>query len=144
VQNIALYGVDPLGRLERKCFSSASTPLAYRECWRRGYRLVHADPCEELREARIGTKGIGHGLGTEINEAVVALFVRTIKAIESRAVFTEAGVNSGEVKGGNVARMREALEIGESFARAFGVPRESKRMSVQGDHDGMVAREFAP
>jgi hypothetical protein len=50
-------------------------------------------------------KWIGHGLATKINKPVVALRVGTIKPVESRAVFTEAGVNSSQVKRRNIARL---------------------------------------
>src|SRR5258708_16110756 len=35
------------------------------------------------------------------------------------------------------------MNFAGSFGSASGVASESKRVSVQGDHDGMVAREFA-
>jgi hypothetical protein len=60
---------------------------------------VRADICEEPRKAGIGTKWIGHVPTTKINEPVVALRGVTIKPVESRAVFTEAAVNTSEVDG---------------------------------------------
>jgi hypothetical protein len=128
--------------LESKRFYCARIPRARREVL--AERLVHADLCKKPSKARIGTKRIGHGFGTEINEAVVALRVGTIKPVESRVVFTEPGVNCGEVKRGNVAGLREVIEISDSSARACGVTRKSKGMTVQRDHDGMVGGEFAP
>jgi hypothetical protein len=78
------------------------------------HSLARADICEESRNARIGMKGIGHGLATKRNEPVVALRVGKIKPIETRAVFTEAGGNSSEVKRGTNARLHEVIEIVKS------------------------------
>ncbi len=78
------------------------------------HTLVGADICEEPHKARRGMKWIDHGLATKINEPVVALSVGTIKPAESRAVFTEAGINSSEVKRGTKVRLHEVLEMVKS------------------------------
>lgn len=78
------------------------------------HSLVRADICEEPRKARIGTKRISHGLATKINEPVVALSVGTITPVETRAVFTVAGVNSSDVKRGTKVRRHEVLEMVKS------------------------------
>jgi hypothetical protein len=73
------------------------------------HSLVRADIREEPRRARIGTKRVGHGLATKINEAVVALRVGAIKPVENRPVFNETCVNSSGVERGTKARLHEVL-----------------------------------
>ncbi len=50
----------------------------------------------------------------KLNEPIIALRVDTIKPAESRVVYTEAGVNSSEVKRGTKVRLDEVFEMVKS------------------------------
>ncbi len=105
---------------------------------------MEADLGHELGEARVGAERVGHGLSTQIDEAVVALLVGAIKPVEGRSVFAETSVNGGEVERGNVPRLGKVMKFAESFASATGVASESKRVSVQGSVYIFFSRRAEP
>jgi len=59
---------------------------------------MHADSGHELDKAGIRAERVGHGVGAEIEKAIIALLVTAIQPAEGRTVFPEAHAVSGHVR----------------------------------------------
>src|SRR6266404_1818048 len=90
-------------------------------------------------EARFGAERIGHWVHVEIQEAVIAFCVGFVEPVHRGVFFAKATMDGSKVKRGNVPRFRKKAKVRKGVACTHLITGKSERVTVQGDHDRMIA-----
>ena len=101
------------------------------------------DSIQEIAEAGLRAKGVGHRLHPIVDQTIVAFLVSLFEPRQGCVFLTETGINRGKVKRRDLTGTGELLKLGERFTRASGIAGDGECVTVRHQHGGGIAGLFA-
>src|SRR5580704_5792682 len=84
--------------------------------------LLEADAVEQILEARVGPKRVGHWFNVEEDQIFSAFLEGFFEPLHSVVAVTEAGVNRRGIERGDVILLCAGSQLGDCFLRFRTIP----------------------